>query len=100
MEELAVQADEIGIDKDNLRVRRVSMRALLRSGGPVEVSDGDLRGQELIVEEIDDVTAKIDALDQIRERLESSLVLIQEEELELDDERESCSAKPGTGNPH
>ncbi len=48
--------------------------------------------QDLIIDEIDEVTAKIDALDEIRRRLEASLVMIQEEELELDDERASaCS---------
>ncbi len=40
------------------------------------------------------MTAKIDALDLIRQRLEASLVLLQEEELELDDERKHQPKAP------
>jgi division protein 1 len=42
----------------------------------------------LIHAEINAVSAKIDALEEIRRRLESSLLHLQEEQLELDDELE------------
>lgn len=38
--------------------------------------------------EIAEITHKIDALHAIREKLESDLLKLQEDELELDDERE------------
>ncbi|GHJ89793.1 hypothetical protein NliqN6_6195 [Naganishia liquefaciens] len=65
LEELMRQADEIGMDKDNLRVRR-----------------------NLLSVEIEEVAAKIDALEGIKRRLETSLMRLQEEDLELEDELE------------
>ncbi|AAW46166.1 hypothetical protein CNBK1470 [Cryptococcus deneoformans B-3501A] len=65
LEDLAKQADEIGQDKENLHVR-----------------------QSLIQSEIAEVGAKIDALEDIRRHLEASLLHLQEEDLELDDELE------------
>lgn len=44
--------------------------------------------QSLIHAEIYEVSAKIDALEEIRRRLEQSLLHLQEERLELDDELE------------
>ncbi|WWC66892.1 mitochondrial division protein 1 [Kwoniella pini CBS 10737] len=64
-EDLVQQADEIQQDKENLHVR-----------------------QSLIHAEILEVSAKIDVLEDIRRRLETSLLHIQEEDLELDDELE------------
>jgi division protein 1 len=49
---------------------------------------GSLSLQNLIAAEIDSVTVKIDALEVIRRRLEGSMIKMQEEELELEDERE------------
>lgn len=43
--------------------------------------------QALINNEIDEITRKIDALDAVRTKLEQDLLKLQEEELELDDER-------------
>lgn len=43
--------------------------------------------QNLLSVEVEEVAAKIDALEGIRRRLESSLMRLQEEELELEDER-------------
>ncbi|KAK8845421.1 mitochondrial division protein 1 [Kwoniella newhampshirensis] len=65
LEDLVEQADEISQDKENLHVR-----------------------QSLIQHEIFEVSAKIDALEEIRRRLETSLLHLQEEDLELDDELE------------
>ncbi|WWC85751.1 mitochondrial division protein 1 [Kwoniella dendrophila CBS 6074] len=65
LEDLVQQADEIQQDKENLHVR-----------------------QSLIHAEIIEVSAKIDALEEIRRRLESSILHLQEEDLELDDELE------------
>ncbi|OCF40081.1 mitochondrial division protein 1 [Kwoniella heveanensis CBS 569] len=65
LEDLVQQADEISQDKENLHVR-----------------------QSLIHAEILEVSAKIDALEEIRRRLEASLLHLQEEDLELDDELE------------
>ncbi|WVQ64748.1 mitochondrial division protein 1 [Kwoniella botswanensis] len=65
LEDLVQQADEIQQDKENLHVR-----------------------QSLIHAEILEVSAKIDALEDIRRRLETSLLHLQEEDLELDDELE------------
>ncbi|WVW81730.1 mitochondrial division protein 1 [Kwoniella bestiolae CBS 10118] len=65
LEDLVQQADEIQQDKENLHVR-----------------------QSLIHAEIMEVSAKIDALEDIRRRLETSLLHLQEEDLELDDELE------------
>ncbi|KXN87547.1 Mitochondrial division protein 1 [Leucoagaricus sp. SymC.cos] len=62
-EELARQQVEIMRDKENLHVRR-----------------------SLINSEIDDITNKITALDNIRIKLEQDLLKLQEDELELDDE--------------
>ncbi|WRT63656.1 mitochondrial division protein 1 [Kwoniella shivajii] len=65
LEDLVQQADEIQQDKENLHVR-----------------------QSLIHAEILEVAAKIDVLEDIRRRLETSLLHLQEEDLELDDELE------------
>ncbi|WVF66231.1 mitochondrial division protein 1 [Kwoniella sp. CBS 6097] len=65
LEDLVQQADEISQDKENLHVR-----------------------QSLIHAEILEVSAKIDVLEEIRRRLETSLLHLQEEDLELDDELE------------
>ena len=43
--------------------------------------------QALINNEIEEITHKIEALDAIRSKLEQDLLRLQEEELELDDER-------------
>ena len=64
-EELRRQEGEILLDKENLHVRRA-----------------------LVNNEIEEITLKIDALHTIREKLESDLLKLQEDELELDDERE------------
>ncbi|ORX34641.1 WD40-repeat-containing domain protein [Kockovaella imperatae] len=64
-EDLVKQADEIALDKENLHVRT-----------------------SLIHSEINEVSAKIDTLEEIRRRLEASLLRLQEERLELDDELE------------
>lgn len=64
-EELRRQEQEIILDKENLHVRRA-----------------------LVNNEIAEITHKIDALHAIREKLESDLLKLQEDELELDDERE------------
>ncbi|EKD05270.1 peripheral protein, Mdv1p [Trichosporon asahii var. asahii CBS 8904] len=65
LEDLLQQADEIAQDKDNLAVR-----------------------QSLINAEINEVSSKIEQLAEIRKRLEASLLKLQEEGLELDDELE------------
>lgn len=65
LEDLVKAADEIAQDKDNLRVR-----------------------QSLINAEIAEVTSKIGTLEDIRRRLQKSLLKLQEESLELDDELE------------
>ncbi|RSH90672.1 Mitochondrial fission protein [Saitozyma podzolica] len=65
LEDLVKQAEEIRQDKENLHVRT-----------------------SLIHAEIFEVSAKIDALEEIRRRLEASLLHLQEEQLELDDELE------------
>lgn len=50
----------------------------------------------MIAAEIESVTVKIDALEVIRRRLEGSMIKMQEEELELEDEREyRCRARAG-----
>jgi division protein 1 len=48
----------------------------------------ELTIQSLIHAEIFEVSAKIDALEEMRRKLESSLLHLQEEQLELDDELE------------
>ena len=65
-EELRRQEQEILLDKENIHVRRTLMLA-----------------------EISEITAKIDALEAIRSQLESDLLKLKEDELELDDERMS-----------
>ncbi|KAK4688019.1 hypothetical protein P7C73_g2094, partial [Tremellales sp. Uapishka_1] len=65
LEDLLQQADEIAQDKENLNTR-----------------------SSLIHADIYEVSAKIDALEEIRRRLEASLLHLQEEGLELDDELE------------
>ncbi|KAI9509879.1 WD40-repeat-containing domain protein [Russula earlei] len=62
-EELDRQTREIGRDKENLHVRR-----------------------SLLHNDIAEITAKIEALDGIRTKLEEDLLKLQEDELELDDE--------------
>lgn len=47
----------------------------------------------LINSEISEITQKIAALDAIRDRLEQELLNLQEDELELDDERTSSSLR-------
>lgn len=74
LDELTRQVKEIAVDQDNLRVRK-----------------------NLISGEIADVTSKIDALETIRRRLEGSLIRMQEEELELDDEMQGV--KEAMSNP-
>lgn len=69
-DELRRQEKEIRLDKENIYVRR----ALLHS-------------------EISEITSKIDALDAIRSKLEDDLLKLKEDELELDDERESLSVE-------
>lgn len=44
--------------------------------------------QSLIHSEITEITNKIEALDDIRVKLEQDLLKLQEDDLELDDERE------------
>lgn len=63
-DELHRQEQEILLDKENIHVRRT-----------------------LVVNEISEITAKIDALESIRSQLESDLLKLKEDELELDDER-------------
>lgn len=65
LEELSTQCQEISVDKENIRVRR-----------------------ELITGEVEEVEEKIRQLETIRDRLENGLLRLQEEDLELDDERE------------
>ncbi|KAH7916494.1 WD40-repeat-containing domain protein [Hygrophoropsis aurantiaca] len=69
-EELTRQTQEIVRDKENLHVRR-----------------------SLITSEITEITNKIKALDDIREKLELDLLKIQEDELELDDELEGVKER-------
>ncbi|KAF9569818.1 WD40 repeat-like protein [Agrocybe pediades] len=64
-EELLRQSNEIMLDKENIHVKR-----------------------SLINSEIEEITNKIHALDEIRAKLEQDLIKLQEEELELDDELE------------
>lgn len=47
--------------------------------------------QALISNEISEITHKIETLDAMRAKLEQDLLKLQEDELELDDERE-CAA--------
>ena len=79
IEDLAKQIDEIGQDKENLFVRSVR---------PACASRAKLREQSLLQAEVVDVSAKVDALEAVRRRLETSLLRLQEEQLELDDELE------------
>ena len=64
VDELVRQTHEIERDKENIHVRRA-----------------------LINNEIEEISHKIEALDAIRAKLEQDLLRLQEEELELDDER-------------
>ncbi|KDR85253.1 hypothetical protein GALMADRAFT_218338 [Galerina marginata CBS 339.88] len=64
-EELTRQSQEILHDKENIHVKR-----------------------SLINSDIEEITNKIQALDEIRAKLEHDLLKLQEEELELDDELE------------
>lgn len=63
-EELRRQEAEILLDKENIHVRRT-----------------------LTLNEIAEITHKIDALESLRSQLEATLLKLKEEELELDDER-------------
>ncbi|PPQ67375.1 hypothetical protein CVT25_005954 [Psilocybe cyanescens] len=69
-EELARQSEEIMLDKENIHVKR-----------------------SLINNEIKEITHKIQALDDIRAKLEQDLLKLQEEELELDDELEGVKER-------
>ena len=80
-EELERQADEILRDKENLHVRRVSNVITMLVDFVLIVI------KTLIGSEISEITHKITALDAIRNRLEQDLLKLQEDELELDDER-------------
>lgn len=82
LEDLLQQADEIALDKDNLAVRQVS------DPPPLFESGVALTSQSLINAEINEVSSKIEQLAEIRKRLEASLLKLQEEGLELDDELE------------
>lgn len=87
-EELVRQTHEIERDKENVHVRRVCRIHSMWSLCP------DRLGQALINNEIDEITHKMEALDVIRARLEQDLLRLQEEELELDDERMCFSLFP------
>ena len=80
-EELERQADEILRDKENLHVRRVSIVNTILLDSMLIVC------KTLIRSEISEITHKITALDAIRNRLEQDLLKLQEDDLELDDER-------------
>lgn len=80
-DELIRQTHEIERDKENVHVRRVCLFRLTSQYCPHTL------GQALINNEIDEITHKIEALDAIRAKLEQDLLKLQEEELELDDER-------------
>ncbi|KIY45253.1 WD40 repeat-like protein [Fistulina hepatica ATCC 64428] len=71
-DELLRQTKEIMRDKENLHVRR-----------------------SLINSEINEITNKIEALDNIRARLQQDLLKLQEDELELDDELEGVKERMG-----
>lgn len=81
-EELKRQTNEILKDKDNLQVRRVCAFVSFL----YQLSD--IAPQTLINNEVAEITNKIEALDAIRAKLEQDLLRLQEDELELDDERE------------
>lgn len=83
-EELARQTGEIEMDKENLSVRRVCETFLFLRKACKYVL---IVRQTLINSEIEEITTKIDALDALREKLQVDLLLLQEEELELNDER-------------
>ena len=77
-EELSRQAAEIARDKENLHVRRVCLYShLLRNLTCFK---------SLIHSEIDEITHKIEALKDIRAKLEADLIRLQEDDLELDAE--------------
>ncbi|KAF5392637.1 hypothetical protein D9757_002135 [Collybiopsis confluens] len=69
-DELTRQRKEILRDKENIHIKR-----------------------NLISNEIVEITRKIEALDDIREKLEQDLVKLQEDELELDDELEGVKER-------
>lgn len=81
-DELTRQRKEIVKDKENLHVRRVSAQDVMFS-----LSYSSSAFQSLINSEIAEITNKIEALDSIRAQLEQDLLKLQEDELELDDER-------------
>ena len=81
-EELTRQISEIIRDKENLHVKRVGhvkpIHPFLRLTG----------FQSLVNNELAEISNKIRALNDVRSRLEQDLLKLQEDELELDDERE------------
>ena len=84
-EELSRQKKEILRDKENLHVRRV------RAHNSPLFHIAHSFAQSLINNDIAEITHKIEALDVIREKLERDLLKLQEDELELDDEREPAT---------
>jgi mitochondrial division protein 1 len=86
-EELSRQTDEILRDKENIHVRRVSAYFFYIGHEPSLT-----RAQSLLNNEIAEITHKIETLDALRSRLESDLLKLQEDELELNDERKLCLA--------
>lgn len=79
-DELMRQRREILIDKENIHVRKVDHL-------PAHWFSGSRCKQSLTRSEIEEINNKIQALDNIRTKLEQDLLRLQEEELELDDER-------------
>lgn len=86
VEELKRQSEEIKRDKENLHVKRVSAYDFSLITIRVKMS---YCVKTLINNEITEITHKIEALDKIREKLEQDLLKLQEDDLELDDERKS-----------
>ncbi|KAL5534843.1 hypothetical protein ACEPAG_1308 [Sanghuangporus baumii] len=76
-EELRRQEQEILLDKENIHVRRT-----------------------LKLAEISEITAKIDSLEAIRSQLESDLLKLKEDELELDDELEGVRERKAIEEPN
>lgn len=82
-DELTRQRKEILRDKENIHVKRV--RPPFAFSNLLVFKDS----QSLVNNEIMEITHKIEALDDIRAKLEQDLVKLQEDELELDDECQS-----------
>ncbi|EJD04576.1 WD40 repeat-like protein [Fomitiporia mediterranea MF3/22] len=76
-DELRRQEQEILLDKENIHVRRT-----------------------LMLNEISEITSKIDALEVIRTQLETDLLKLKEEELELDDELEGVRERTQFEDSH